>query len=242
MPSFVDDSDIGEYMQLSELARLHDCSPRELLQAGSQGELEIFVWFDGVQLEDYCDDYPRPQYIYTGPVPLEISDLKSIELRGGTELSKLGKVAHKRIRAGFGIAVRLGWRAGRNIRMTELIARRNDVARLSLVSRQPDCDHAPDFSTVRWYGKKYNFASGQQRGIVALLWEQWESDLGGLSKDYLHERCGGAGPSKNFRINKVFEIDGGRGGVHPAWTDGMIGPHDELKGVFCLKKPDFSQK
>jgi hypothetical protein len=100
----------------------------------------------------------------------------------------------------------------------------------------PDCSHTADFSSVTWYGERYEFNETQAK-CVAALWPEWEKDPDG--KAALHQktiRYTLKSENADFRLIHVF-----RHGKkpHPAWGH-MIHPLGH--GKFCLGKPPAAGK
>lgn len=94
--------------------------------------------------------------------------------------------------------------------------------------REPlaDCVPSDDFTTVRWFGTRYEFTRNQA-AVVRLLWEQWEKRAGSLSQETIAERVRGDYPD-GFRLRDVFRQAKGQ---HPAW-DTMI--RKVRNGTFAL--------
>jgi hypothetical protein len=65
--------------------------------------------------------------------------------------------------------------------------------------------HAPDFTSVNWFGVRYTF-SPTQRAIVAVLWRAWEEGHEWVHQDTLLEEA----DSMCGRMQTVFKH-------HPAW-------------------------
>ncbi len=41
-------------------------------------------------------------------------------------------------------------------------------------AKQLEAIHSPDWATVLWYGRRYNFPGKLQRAAIAILWNAWE--------------------------------------------------------------------
>lgn len=94
--------------------------------------------------------------------------------------------------------------------------------------------HSDDFTSVNWFGTKYTFSKGQQAEAIKHLWDAWETDGHSLSEMNIGDKVGSS--SRNFRLEKVFRIKGGKGkGQHPAWGT-MVKRVN--KGVFALCPPN----
>jgi hypothetical protein len=88
-----------------------------------------------------------------------------------------------------------------------------------------DTSHSDDFTSVNWFGTRYDFSKGLQARCVERLWEAWKKGGHSLSQLTLKEQVGS--DNDNFRLDHVF-----RG--HPAF-DTMI--KRVGKGTFKLAEP-----
>ena len=112
-------------------------------------------------------------------------------------------------------------------------------ARLALARRpvaeadRPVCEHSIDFTSVSWFGTKFDFTK-TQAACVRLLWAEWEKQEGFcLSEATIGEQIMSA--ATPFRLRHVFRCrDGGRSRMHRAWGQ-MIVPAG--KGKFGLASP-----
>ncbi|GMU23815.1 MAG: hypothetical protein AMXMBFR13_38930 [Phycisphaerae bacterium] len=102
---------------------------------------------------------------------------------------------------------------------------------------QTEATHSPDFTSVRWFGRVYQFAKGNQAQSVQILWEAWEEGHT-LSESKIAELID-ASPD-HFRLSKVFRKKKLGGGYEPheAWGT-MI--RAVRKGVFGLSRPESSE-
>jgi hypothetical protein len=99
-----------------------------------------------------------------------------------------------------------------------------------------ECSHAPDYTSVIWFGVRYEFAKGLQAESVRALWEAWEIGGHGLSEGTIREvtRSG----NNRFRLWHVFapkDKETGKRKPHKAWGT-MIRPTG--KGIYRLTPPD----
>lgn len=90
---------------------------------------------------------------------------------------------------------------------------------------QPDVSHAPDYTSVVWYGTRYTFSKGQQAEAVRLLWEAWKSGGHGMAQEVIGDKI--SSNNDRFRLAHLFR-------KHPAW-DSMI--RSAGKGVYRLVPP-----
>src|SRR5262249_5121252 len=88
--------------------------------------------------------------------------------------------------------------------------------------------HSPDFRSVHWAGKPYEFTPLQAR-CVQVLWESWERGVPPVGEQTILERA----DSESRRLRDVFDK-----GEHPAW-DTMIVPGG-TKGSFRLADPEIA--
>jgi hypothetical protein len=75
-----------------------------------------------------------------------------------------------------------------------------------------ECIPSADFTTVRWFGTRYEFTKNQA-AVVRVLWEQWEKRAGSLSQETIAERVRSDYPG-SLRLRDVFKEAKGQ---HPAW-------------------------
>lgn len=109
-----------------------------------------------------------------------------------------------------------------------------DVAIRAAKAAALDCEHSPDFRSVRWYGTLYTFSLKQARA-VEVLWHAWEAGELGVSQKDIGEAVESA--SDNFRLRDLFRLSQDSRGMHPAWKT-MI--HDTGRGVYALRRPSAS--
>ena len=83
-----------------------------------------------------------------------------------------------------------------------------------------DCEHSPDFRSVRWFGKGYSF-SAIQSDAVEVLWEAWENATPEVGQSYILQKIG----SDCDHLKDVFKR-------HEAWGT-MIQPGPK-RGAFRL--------
>jgi hypothetical protein len=92
--------------------------------------------------------------------------------------------------------------------------------------------HSEDFTSVNWFGVKYQFTKGLQAESVRLLWEAWENDTPSLSEKTIGERAGSS--SDRFRLEHVFKPANKKTGKrepHRAWGAMIVRAG---KGLFKL--------
>lgn len=97
--------------------------------------------------------------------------------------------------------------------------------------------HAPDFTSVDWYGAPYFFAIGHQAESVEVLWAAFESGGHSVSQSTIANKLDAG---VHFRLEHVFRRRKKGSGYesHPAWGT-MIQPAAS-KGCFRLVPPDSS--
>jgi hypothetical protein len=98
----------------------------------------------------------------------------------------------------------------------------------------PKVKHSSDFSEVVWFGRKYKFKSKMQRGVIKILYEEWDTTGQAISQATLGERLADSkcrAGSSPFRLDHVFR-NTSRKTYHPAWrkmirmnTDGLCFLH-----------------
>ena len=99
--------------------------------------------------------------------------------------------------------------------------------------------HAPtssdDFTSVDWYGRRYEFAKGNQAQAVRVLWKAWEDGGHSLTQETIRDRIGSA--ADQFQLSKTFRTRKPDGGYeqHPAWGT-MI--QEASKGCYKLVPPE----
>ncbi len=62
--------------------------------------------------------------------------------------------------------------------------------------------HAPDFTSVNWFGTRYTFSKGNQCQAVRVLWEAWEQGEHSLSQETIGKRIGSS--ADRFEMRKTF--------------------------------------
>ncbi len=98
----------------------------------------------------------------------------------------------------------------------------------------PEVSHSEDFTSVNWFGNRYQFSKGNQAQTVRVLWEAWEKGGHSLSQETIGEQIGSS--ASNFDLKKTFRIRQGKLHVtHPAWGT-MIQPSG--KGTYRLVPPN----
>ncbi len=108
---------------------------------------------------------------------------------------------------------------------TPAIARGLDAA-----AADGETSHSPDFTSVCWFGTRYEFSKGQQAAAVRALWEAWADGGHSLSGETIQEKCS-SGAGLSWRLAHVFRSNSK---PHPAWGV-MIQPAG--KGCYRLVKP-----
>ena len=97
--------------------------------------------------------------------------------------------------------------------------------------RPEETSHSEDFTSVCWYGTRYQFAKGQQAEAVKLLWTEWKKGRHSLSEQTIREKVDSS--ADRFRLAKVFRTRDGK--PHPAFGT-MI--KSVSKGTFALVPPE----
>ncbi len=87
-----------------------------------------------------------------------------------------------------------------------------------------------DFTTINWFGEKYQFALGMQSSVVKVLIEELESSGSGLHQSTIGNRVDSS--RESFRVDAVF-----RG--HPAYR-AMIVPLGD--GKYGLAVPEGKKR
>ena len=106
---------------------------------------------------------------------------------------------------------------------------------------QADADkptHSADFTSVDWYGTKYQFTKGQA-DAVRMLWENWENGTPSLSQGTIGEAVSGV---DQFRLRDLFRTVDVKAKkrkkrsmvLHPAWGKMIVSCG---KGIFKLNPP-----
>lgn len=99
---------------------------------------------------------------------------------------------------------------------------------LAMLASPSVATHSEDFTSVNWFGQRYDF-SKTQACVIRLLWAEWEKGGFGLNEKYLGQEIGS--DSDRYRLIDTFR----RGGkYHPAW-DTLI--KRRARGVFGLQPP-----
>ena len=96
--------------------------------------------------------------------------------------------------------------------------------------------HSADFTSVDWFGVKYEFAKGLQAECVRVLWKAWENRTPSLSEKTIGEEAGSS--SDRFRLDHVFKPANKKTRkreAHPAWGTMIVRAG---KGVFRLAARD----
>ncbi len=91
--------------------------------------------------------------------------------------------------------------------------------------------HSEDFTSVNWFGRKYQFAKGQQVQAIKALWCEWEKGGHSLSEKTIGEKV--ESTSDSFRLTHVFRNRSGKG-MHPAWGTMIVSAQ---KGTYKLNPP-----
>jgi hypothetical protein len=95
------------------------------------------------------------------------------------------------------------------------------------VERDSTPSHAPDFSSIMWFGKRFSF-SPKQRSVVELLWDAFQTQLPGLSHAFLVEKAGLQGT-----LRDTFKIKGTK--FHAAWGTMIV--REGGKDMYRLRPP-----
>lgn len=90
--------------------------------------------------------------------------------------------------------------------------------------------HSADFTSVNWFGTRYEFNKTQAE-CIKLLWPEWEKGGLGLSERTIGE--GIRSSSDRYRLVHTFRAKDGS--LHPAWGT-MI--ESSAKGIFRLSAPN----
>lgn len=69
--------------------------------------------------------------------------------------------------------------------------------------------HSDDFTSVCWFGKRYQFTMGQQAAAVRALWEAWATGGHSLSELTIGEKVDSG--NDHFRLIHVFRNRKGKG-------------------------------
>ena len=107
----------------------------------------------------------------------------------------------------------------------------------------PQASHSADFTSVNWFGTRYQFAPGQQAHAVEVLWSEYERGGHGLAEATIGEMI--ESESVHFRLAHVFRRNSRPEGskdpvvtMHPAWET-MI--RKVGRGVYRLAEPESPQ-
>ena len=78
----------------------------------------------------------------------------------------------------------------------------NAFLAISAPEGQRTPSHSPDFTSVDWFGIRYEFSKGQAAETVRLLWQAWENGAHSLTLETI---AAGVGSDANrFQLSKVF--------------------------------------
>ncbi len=99
-------------------------------------------------------------------------------------------------------------------------------------SRRSATMHSADFTSINWFGRRYEFNKTQAK-CIELLWAEWEKGGLGLSEKTIRGEIGSE--NDNYRLVHTFRIKSG--GQHPAWGT-MI--RTAGQGIFRLCAPNHS--
>jgi hypothetical protein len=91
---------------------------------------------------------------------------------------------------------------------------------LPILEKLKPCRHGPDFASVRWQGKPYQFST-LQSAAVRILWEAWENGTPDVRQETILTEIG----SDANKLSDVFRDN-------PAWGS-MIVPGG-FRGTFRL--------
>lgn len=99
---------------------------------------------------------------------------------------------------------------------------------------KPQTSHSADFTSVVWFGIRYQFKKGHQAKAVELLWKEWERGGHSLTQAAIGDEIGSC--DERFELAKVFREKKPRGGYtrHSAWGT-MI--QSVAKGAYALAAP-----
>jgi len=100
----------------------------------------------------------------------------------------------------------------------------------SISDNEKKLEYSEDFTSVNWFGQKYQFNKTQAL-CVQILWGEWNNNKEfGLSEKTICEKIGSA--ADNYKLKHTFRS---RDGLHPAWGT-MIQACG--KGIFRLVEPE----
>ncbi|MHB1157675.1 MAG: hypothetical protein ACYC26_12680 [Phycisphaerales bacterium] len=91
--------------------------------------------------------------------------------------------------------------------------------------------HSEDFTSVEWFGTRYDFAKGNQAESVRVLWTEWEKGGHSLSEKTIGEKIESS--AEHFRLVHVFRSKDNK--MHSAWGTMIV---SSGKGVFSLNSPN----
>ena len=114
------------------------------------------------------------------------------------------------------------------IRQTIMRPHSEDEPILGDKGTAPPYSHAPDFTSMYWFGAHYTFRKGQQAKAVEILFREWQQGHH-LSEVKIGEMI--RSESSRFRLAHLFRD---RSGPHPAWGT-MI--QRVSRGVYVLRPP-----
>lgn len=94
-----------------------------------------------------------------------------------------------------------------------------------------DYQHSEDYTSVAWFGERYQFTKTQAL-CVKHLWAEWEKSEGlSLSEKTIGEKIGSA--ADNYKLKHTFRVKrNNKSRQHPAWGKMIV---SSGKGMFCLK-------
>jgi hypothetical protein len=108
-------------------------------------------------------------------------------------------------------------------------------ARLQELDGDAAPTHSADFTSVNWFGTKYQFVRGQQAESVRVLWNAWENKTPSLSEKTIGEEI--CSVNDRFRLEHVFnptKKKTSKRQPHPAWGKMIIRVG---QGVYALSPP-----
>ena len=115
--------------------------------------------------------------------------------------------------------------------LLQAMRRQTSRAALQLKTRttEIETEHSEDFTSIIWFGIRYEFNKTQAE-CVKLLWAEWEKGGLGLSEKTIGDKIGSA--NNRYRLAHTFRPK--EGGSHPTWRT-MI--QSVRKGIFALRAP-----
>jgi predicted DNA-binding transcriptional regulator AlpA len=108
--------------------------------------------------------------------------------------------------------------------------RRDRWLELATPEHTKSCTYSEDFSSVLWYGTRYDFNKTQAL-VIKFLWAEWEKGGLGLSEKTIAEKIESV--DDHYRLRNTFRHHNGH--MHPAWGT-MI--QSVNKGTFRLVGPE----